>query len=88
VFRLDLCKMLQRTPYEVFSYPWGYANLILKTTILDNYLIDGGYVVGLTHWPQFTGNRSDRFCGLVIRVPGHRSRGPCSIPGATRFPEK
>jgi hypothetical protein len=24
-------------------------------------------------------------CGLVIRVPGFRSRGPGSIPGATRF---
>jgi hypothetical protein len=30
----------------------------------------------------------DRFCGLVVRVPGYRSRGPCSIPGATRFSEK
>jgi hypothetical protein len=30
----------------------------------------------------------DRLCGLVIRVPGYRSRGPGSIPGATRFSEK
>jgi hypothetical protein len=28
---------------------------------------------------------SDRLCGLVVRVPGYRSRGPGSIPGATRF---
>jgi hypothetical protein len=28
------------------------------------------------------------FCGLVVSVPGYRSRGPGSIPGATRFPEK
>jgi hypothetical protein len=35
-----------------------------------------------------TGNRSDRLCGLVVRVPGYRSRGPGSIPGATRFSEK
>jgi hypothetical protein len=27
-------------------------------------------------------------CGLVVRVPGYRSRGPGSIPGATRFSEK
>jgi hypothetical protein len=27
-----------------------------------------------------------RVCGLVVRVPGYRSRGPASIPGATRFP--
>jgi hypothetical protein len=26
--------------------------------------------------------------GLVVRVPGYRSRGPGSIPGATRFSEK
>jgi hypothetical protein len=30
----------------------------------------------------------DCLCGLVVRVPGYRSRGPGSIPGATRFPEK
>jgi hypothetical protein len=27
-------------------------------------------------------------CGLVVRVPGYRSRGPDSIPNATRFSEK
>jgi hypothetical protein len=27
----------------------------------------------------------DRLCGLVVRVPGYRSRGLGSIPGATRF---
>jgi hypothetical protein len=27
-------------------------------------------------------------CGLVVRVPGYRSRGPGSIPGSTTFPEK
>jgi hypothetical protein len=31
---------------------------------------------------------SDRLCGLVARVPGYRSRGPGSIPGATGFSEK
>jgi hypothetical protein len=30
----------------------------------------------------------DRLCGLVVRVPGYRSRGPGSIPGDTRFSEK
>jgi hypothetical protein len=30
----------------------------------------------------------DRFCGLVVRVPGYRSRCTGSIPGATRFSEK
>jgi hypothetical protein len=27
-------------------------------------------------------------CGLVVRVPGYRSRGPASFSGATRFSEK
>jgi hypothetical protein len=26
----------------------------------------------------------DLLCGLVVRVPGYRSRGPGSIPGTTR----
>jgi hypothetical protein len=30
----------------------------------------------------------DRLCGKVVRVPGYISRGPGSIPGATRFSEK
>jgi hypothetical protein len=30
----------------------------------------------------------DRLSGLVVRVPGDRSRGPDLIPGATRFSEK
>jgi hypothetical protein len=30
----------------------------------------------------------DRLCGLVVRVPGYRSRCPDSIPGATTFSEK
>jgi hypothetical protein len=31
---------------------------------------------------------ADRLCGLVLRVPGYRARGPGSIPGATKFSEK
>jgi hypothetical protein len=27
----------------------------------------------------------DRLCGLVVKVPGYRSSGPGSIPGATKF---
>jgi hypothetical protein len=27
----------------------------------------------------------DRLCGLVVKVPGYRFRGPGSIPDATRF---
>jgi hypothetical protein len=40
--------------------------------------------------PKFTRHTLtfDRLCGLVVRVPGYRSRGPGSIPDATRFSEK
>jgi hypothetical protein len=30
----------------------------------------------------------DRFCSVVVKVPGYRSRDPGSIPGAARFSEK
>jgi hypothetical protein len=30
----------------------------------------------------------ERLCGLVVRAPAYRSRGPGSIPGASRFSEK
>jgi hypothetical protein len=33
-------------------------------------------------------SKVDRLCGLVVRVPGNRSRGPGLIPRATRFDDK
>jgi hypothetical protein len=30
----------------------------------------------------------DRLCGIMVRVPGCRSRDPGSIPGTTGFSEK
>jgi hypothetical protein len=30
----------------------------------------------------------DPLCGLIVRVPGYRFRGPGSIPGTVRFSEK
>jgi hypothetical protein len=44
--------------------------------------------VGLERGPLSLVSTIDRLCGLVVRVPGHRSRGPSSIPGAARFSEK
>jgi hypothetical protein len=37
---------------------------------------------------MLTLKKRDRLCGLVVKVPGYRSTGPGSIPGATRFSEK
>jgi hypothetical protein len=31
---------------------------------------------------------TDRLCGMMVRAPDYRSRGPGSIPGVTRFSEK
>jgi hypothetical protein len=43
----------------------------------------------LTHYNISTTYRGvGRLCGLAVRVPGYRSIGPGSIPGATRFYEK
>jgi hypothetical protein len=33
-------------------------------------------------------NNGELLCGLMVSVLGYRSRGPGSIPGATRFSEK
>jgi hypothetical protein len=37
---------------------------------------------------QISDTKDDRLCSLVARVAGYRSRGPGSIPRATRFSEK
>jgi hypothetical protein len=37
---------------------------------------------------HFICKSKDSLCGLVVRVPGYRSRCPGSIPGGTRFSEK
>jgi hypothetical protein len=43
--------------------------------------------LGSTHSVQRNLVR-DSLCGLVVRVPGYRSRGPGSFPDTTRFSEK
>jgi hypothetical protein len=35
----------------------------------------------------FLNEIKDRLCGLVVRVPGYRSRGPGSDSGSARFSE-
>jgi hypothetical protein len=54
---------------------WSNFRLKLQTMILGMTLLS----------VQFIG---DSFCGLVVRVPGYRSRCPGPIPGITRFSEK
>jgi hypothetical protein len=58
------------------------------------YLHNLAKLVGNRHLPkrvicaQGHEKRDDRLCGLVVRVPGYRSRGPGLIPGAIRFSER
>jgi hypothetical protein len=69
----------------------------------DNIEMDLRYMGGsVSNWIDLAQNRDqwkalvnmlmilrvDRLCFLVVRVRGYRSRGPGSIPGATRFSEK
>jgi hypothetical protein len=39
-------------------------------------------------WKYYLFITTDHLCGLVVRVPGYRSRCPGTIPGTTRFSEK
>jgi hypothetical protein len=44
---------------------------------------------GSTDHAKITVHLKDNYlCGLVVRVPGYRSRGPGLIPGAIRFSDK
>jgi hypothetical protein len=45
-------------------------------------------VVGLERGPLSLVSTIDRLCGLVVRIPGYKSRDPGSIPGTTRLSEK
>jgi hypothetical protein len=54
---------------------WSNFRLKLQT-MLWGMILPTAYFIG------------DRLCGLVVRVPGYRSRGPGSIPGTTIFSEK
>jgi hypothetical protein len=57
--------------------------LILKETILHKAELNVTAQQFLIYREKY-----DHLCGLVVRIPDYRSRGPVSIPGATRFSEK
>jgi hypothetical protein len=54
----------------------------METVLVEKELI------GKTRIFPFPKNRVDHLCGLMVRVPGYKSRGFGLIPGATRFSEK
>jgi hypothetical protein len=92
------------TPYvDVRSWRLVYVLLVTKDlrNILFNNVrpflrkpqIISPISMECTHYIQsnnfdFVSHCIDRLCGLVVRVPSHRSKGPGSIPGTARFSEK
>jgi hypothetical protein len=55
------------------------SHLRVVVVRIEKLVAEAGNISGT----QRKGN--DRLCGLVVKVPGYRFRGPGSIPGATRF---
>jgi hypothetical protein len=56
-----------------------YESLSSSTTVIFS-------IWAQLHITVLSGMKSydDRLCGLVVRVLGYRSGGPCSIPGTTK----
>jgi hypothetical protein len=55
--------------------------------LLDNFILGSASYSQVNSF-NYLGYIIDGLCGPVVKVPGYRSRGPGSIPGATRFSEK
>jgi hypothetical protein len=67
--------------------------IILEVHDMPRYATES--ISELSHFSSLSQNTfygilcsNDRLCGLEVTVSGYRSRGPGSIPGATRFSEK
>jgi hypothetical protein len=63
---------------------WGNCDRVIMTVIRYVYLYFECFIYYMTSVLL----NDDGLCGLVVRVPCYRSRGPVSIPGATGFCEK
>jgi hypothetical protein len=58
-----------------------YIQIVTVRNIARSNIASKGFIVALNKLS------CDRLCDIAVRVPGYRSRGPGSIPGATRFSE-
>jgi hypothetical protein len=65
--------LLKAFPLEFFSSWQSFSDPLVES----EYTLYGTYTTIVDH-----------LCGLVVRVPGYRSRGLGSIPGVTTFSEK
>jgi hypothetical protein len=59
--------------------------MTLKSVELLNHLVIYNRIANFN---KIYFGKIHRLCGLVVRVPGYRSRGPGSILGTTIFSEK
>jgi hypothetical protein len=73
------------TFFTLSKYNKNYVRGAESTSSSTTFEIPPFYIT-----PSFIAefNRAHLLCGLVVIVPGYRSRGPGSIPGATRLSEK
>jgi hypothetical protein len=79
--------------HVLFDY---FLSSMLSTMVRGSKPIQASYVQAVPKFPSlqywvsehFLNFVACRLCDLVVRVPGYRSRGPNSIPGATRLSEK
>jgi hypothetical protein len=65
---------LRLGPHSLLSF--GHVPCLLLLILAAGDIIVVAYVIIINY---------DCLCGLVVRVPGYRSRGPGSILSATRF---
>jgi hypothetical protein len=87
------CRCLMSSMYyhAVVSTSWMSNRVMaslhchLGSTFFDFLLSSGSS--NTWKWIRFHKNMHGHLCGLVVRVPCYRSRGPGWIPGATRFSE-
>jgi PPE-repeat protein len=82
--RMGLHGLLQEQFY--FSTTTTNTITITTTAITTNTTTSSTVFITIHYFNIITND--DHFCGLVVGVPGYRSRGLGSIPGTTRFSEK
>jgi hypothetical protein len=78
---IAMCKIspFETPPLSTFMVNGNFSGDLLEYTLHSTFYI--------LSFPYETEDE-DHLCGLVVRVPGYRSRGPGSIPSATRFSQK
>jgi hypothetical protein len=75
--RMYVCMYLRISPTDKADGYFRYYSFHILTSVERRYRTCVFF--SLVSWG---------LCGLLVRVPGYKSRGPGSIPGTTRFSEK